>query len=70
MQRIKEMRVEKRYTHEPVSPLILSGGTLLWWLTILFLFANYSRPREDKGDREGISHTHQVIRLDLFLESG
>ena len=30
-------------------------------------------PREDKGDREGIPHTHpipQVIRLELFLESG
>ena len=29
--------------------------------------------REDKGDREGIPHTHpipQVIRLELFLESG
>ena len=29
--------------------------------------------REDKGDREGIRHTHpipQVIRLELFLESG
>jgi len=28
--------------------------------------------REDKGDREGILHTHpipQVIRLELFLES-
>ena len=27
-------------------------------------------PREDKGDREGILHTHpipQVIRLELFL---
>ena len=27
-------------------------------------------PREDKGDREGIPHTHpipQVIRLELFL---
>ena len=33
----------------------------------------YVRPREDKGDREGIPHTHpipQVIRLELFLESG
>ena len=30
-------------------------------------------PREDKGDREGIPHTHpipEVIRLELFLESG
>ena len=30
-------------------------------------------PREDKGDREGIPHTHptpQVIRPELFLESG
>ena len=30
-------------------------------------------PREDKGDREGILHTHpipKVIRLELFLESG
>ena len=30
-------------------------------------------PREAKGDREGIPHTHpipQVIRLELFLESG
>ena len=30
-------------------------------------------PREDKGDREGIPHTYpipQVIRLELFLESG
>ena len=29
--------------------------------------------REDKGDREGIPHIHpipQVIRLELFLESG
>ena len=29
--------------------------------------------REDKGDREGIPHTHpfpQVIRLELVLESG
>ena len=29
--------------------------------------------REDKGYREGIPHTHpipQVIRLELFLESG
>ena len=29
--------------------------------------------REDKGDREGIPHTHpipKVIRLELFLESG
>ena len=29
--------------------------------------------RENKGDREGIPHTHpisQVIRLELFLESG
>ena len=29
--------------------------------------------REDKGDREGIPHTHPipyVIRLELFLESG
>ena len=29
------------------------------------------RTREDKGDREGIPHTHpipQVIRLELFLE--
>ena len=29
--------------------------------------------REDNGNREGIPHTHpipQVIRLDLFLESG
>ena len=29
--------------------------------------------REDKGEREGIPHTHptpQVIRLELFLESG
>ena len=28
------------------------------------------KPREDKGDREGIPHTHpipQVIRLELFL---
>ena len=31
------------------------------------------KPREDKGDREGIPHTHPVpwvIRLELFLESG
>ena len=31
------------------------------------------KPREDKGDREGITHTHHipsVIRLELFLESG
>ena len=30
------------------------------------------KPREDKGDREGIPHTHPVpwvIRLELFLES-
>ena len=30
-------------------------------------------PREDKGDREGIPHTHPipyVIRLELVLESG
>ena len=29
--------------------------------------------REDKGGREGIPHTHpipQIIRLELFLESG
>ena len=33
----------------------------------------YVVTREDKGDREGIPHTHpipQVIRLELFLESG
>ena len=32
-----------------------------------------NRPREDKGDREGILRTHPipyVIRLELFLESG
>ena len=31
------------------------------------------KPREDKGDKEGITHTHpipSVIRLELFLESG
>ena len=34
---------------------------------------DYSPAREDKGDREGIPNTHpipQVIRLELFLESG
>ena len=33
----------------------------------------YAETREDKRDREGIPHTHpipQVIRLELFLESG
>ena len=33
----------------------------------------YLKPREDKGDREGIPNTHpipKVIRLELFLESG
>ena len=36
-------------------------------------FLCYSLPRKDKGDREGIPHTHPipyVIRLELFLESG
>ena len=35
--------------------------------------ANGLLPREDKGDREGIPHTHPipyVIRLELVLESG
>ena len=33
----------------------------------------HALPREDKGDRGGIPNTHpiqQVIRLELFLESG
>ena len=32
-----------------------------------------AKARQDKGDREGIPHTHPitlVIRLELFLESG
>ena len=31
---------------------------------------NYKQPREDKGEREGIPHTHPipwVFRLELFL---
>ena len=31
---------------------------------------NYKQPREDKGEREGIPHTHPIpwaIRLELFL---
>ena len=38
------------------------GGTYLYGLS-----------REDKGEREGIPYTHpipQVMRLELFLESG
>ena len=37
------------------------------------LTSTYVIPREDKGDREGIPRTYpipQVIRLELFLESG
>ena len=37
-----------------------------------FAFPNTCTPREDKGDKEGIPHTHpipQVTRLELFLES-
>ena len=37
------------------------------------LFTGFPKAREDKGDREGIPHTHPipwVIRLELFLESG
>ena len=36
-------------------------------------FSFWISAREDKGDRKGIRHTHpipQVIRLELFLESG
>ena len=36
-------------------------------------YGQYEKAREDKGDREGIPHAHpnlQVIRLELFLESG
>ena len=39
----------------------------------LLVLTNNNKSREDKGDREGILHTHlipQVIRLELFLESG
>ena len=40
--------------------------------TIIPLALMASESREDKGDTEGIPHTHpipQVIRLELFLES-
>ena len=54
---------------------------MLWFNLILGLnfflcFGAYMVTREDKGDREGIPHTHPidpiplVIRLELFLESG
>ena len=42
---------------------------LVGWKNIVDEF----EPRKDKGDREGIPHTHpipQVIRLEFFLESG
>ena len=46
---------------------------MLWFKTCKYNTIIYFQPREDKGDREGIPHTHaipQVIRLELFLESG
>ena len=42
---------------------------MLWKAELL----QATQAREDKGDREGIPHTHPipyVIRLELFLESG
>ena len=42
-------------------------------LKLLLFFGCTYKAREDKGDREGIPHTHPiplVIRLEVFLELG
>ena len=44
-----------------------------WFVAVDLLTFYIVCTREDKGDREGIPHTHPipwVIRLELFLESG
>ena len=43
---------------------------LFWGLKVKLSAELYIVSREDKGDREGITHTHPipyVIRLELFL---
>ena len=53
------------------SPCFLTLTFFIHWKPkqVFLLFI----PREDKGEREGIPHTHPipwVIRHELFLESG
>ena len=56
------------YLHWPEAKGLLKNGCCM--LYVVCKFDNCMPTREDKGDREGILHTHpipQVIRLELFL---
>ena len=63
--------------NKPPAPVVQSVDNAVHWvnhypLDSAIVCPDTYIPREDKGDREGIPHTHpvpQVIRLELFLES-